>query len=724
MKKYVIFTLVLVVLFGVKFSNASKPSDFGLKEGDLISAIFSDDPDVYIINDQGYKRLFLNPEIFKFYSHLGGFANIKLVTSEIRDSFPTSGFFRNCEDNDQKVFGTSVEGEDTGRLHWINKSGDQAVHEDPDFFKKVFCINRKEFNWYPRGNEFKALKDVPRYNRSIEAENPVICHRPSDDLKTSQTIRVAPESLDAHFQHGDTKGACPTPFTPVPTPTVTVTPVPIPTSSPIASGSYSYYGGYFMSATLPSLTVQQGSSTSTSVRISTTSDGSAVSGSWEGNDLLKVEVLDGSTLLSFCSALPSSVLINPAAPQTVTVTCSPTSSNSQVKTYSNVIVRVVSSGAQAQGSEPYNSILLDLTITAGSTTTTPVPASNYDLSVIDVIPNPAIPEASKDFTVDVTLKNVGQKSITNPTAGLNIYDPNGKIIYSPATGYIDTINPGVTFIVKFHSDLFTPRLVETTLNFPAGTYKMVGNINYLGVVDGINYPKDPYPDNDTFTKTLEIKSVPTPTPAPVSTPTPIPDPIPDPASACLGGNGRIPGLPNCLMPENLAGTAWNEVDNATGKVINGAVCSVAVCGRNGEWRNLHNANGTYYPNGYPPNSTYIQTPFEHAYWGQYFTNGVWQTGSGGIVQPGSSQITQKTSGSTNGLAFLRNLTVGSTGNDVKNLQALLVNEVGYSADLITGYFGSITRDAVKKLQEKYGIKPTYGYFGEITRKALSALISD
>ena len=178
------------------------------------------------------------------------------------------------------------------------------------------------------------------------------------------------------------------------------------------------------------------------------------------------------------------------------------------------------------------------------------------------------------------------------------------------------------------------------------------------------------------------------------------------------------------MPENLAGTAWNEVDNATGKVINGAVCSVAVCGRNGEWRNLHNANGTYYPNGYPPNSTYIQTPFEYAYWGQYFTNGVWQTGSGGIVQPGSSQITQKTSGSTNGLAFLRNLTVGSTGNDVKNLQALLVNEVGYSADLITGYFGSITRDAVKKLQEKYGIKPTYGYFGEITRKALSALISN
>src|SRR3989338_8883949 len=217
MKKILFFAVIALAMgsffvFNTNRVSAVKPTDYGLKEGDLISAIFSDDPDVYIINEQGYKRLFLNPEIFKFYSHLGGFANIKLVTSEIRDSFPTSGFFRNCEDNDQKVFGTSVEGEDTGRLHWINKSGDQAVHEVPDFFKKVFCINRKEFNWYPRGNEFKALKDVPRYNRSIEAENPVICHRPSDDLKTSQTIRVAPESLDAHFQHGDTKGACPTPF--------------------------------------------------------------------------------------------------------------------------------------------------------------------------------------------------------------------------------------------------------------------------------------------------------------------------------------------------------------------------------------------------------------------------------------------------------------------------------------------------------------------------------
>ena len=76
---------------------------------------------------------------------------------------------------------------------------------------------------------------------------------------------------------------------------------------------------------------------------------------------------------------------------------------------------------------------------------------------------------------------------------------------------------------------------------------------------------------------------------------------------------------------------------------------------------------------------------------------------------------------SNFAAISRNLTIGSTGNDVKQLQALLVNEVSYPANLITGYFGTITRNAVKKLQEKYGITPTLGYFGSITRQKLQAL---
>ena len=148
----------------------TNPETYELKEGDLVSAIFSDDPDVYIINEYGYKRLFLNPEIFKFYAHLGGFFNVKVVTPEVRDSFGTSVYFRNCEINDEKVYGVETTGEDIGILHWINIDGDRAVQEDPEFFKKIFCINNNEFNWYTNngtffGTPYTALRQVPAYSR-------------------------------------------------------------------------------------------------------------------------------------------------------------------------------------------------------------------------------------------------------------------------------------------------------------------------------------------------------------------------------------------------------------------------------------------------------------------------------------------------------------------------------------------------------------------------------
>src|SRR3989344_1000916 len=175
MSKYAKFVLGLAV-FSVMFlgiaggSHAAKPFDYGLKEGDLISAIFSDDPDVYIINENGFKRVFLNPEIFNFYGHLGGFFNVKLVTQEVRDFFPTSGLFRNCEDNDEKVYGVDIEEEDKGQLRWVDTTGEQAVADDPDLDRKVFCINKKEFNWYSKGDSLNTVKDVPKYDRMKETE--------------------------------------------------------------------------------------------------------------------------------------------------------------------------------------------------------------------------------------------------------------------------------------------------------------------------------------------------------------------------------------------------------------------------------------------------------------------------------------------------------------------------------------------------------------------------
>jgi hypothetical protein len=95
------------------------------------------------------------------------------------------------------------------------------------------------------------------------------------------------------------------------------------------------------------------------------------------------------------------------------------------------------------------------------------------------------------------------------------------------------------------------------------------------------------------------------------------------------------------MPEGIGGSVWNLVDNNSGAVLNGAVCSEGVCGRNGEWRQWpadRKLNDRLWPTGYPEGGTYIQTPFDYAYWGRYFTNGVYEVNGGGILQPGSRTI--------------------------------------------------------------------------------------
>lgn len=141
-------------------------SAVNLKDGDVISAGGSSDPDVYIVNPHGYKRLFLNPAIFGFYGHLGGFSKVKsAISTTVRDTFVTSGLFRNCETNDKKVYGVEVTGEDTGMLHWVNTTGEQAVADDANFFKKVFCINTNEFSWYKKGSDYTSVNQIPDYAR-------------------------------------------------------------------------------------------------------------------------------------------------------------------------------------------------------------------------------------------------------------------------------------------------------------------------------------------------------------------------------------------------------------------------------------------------------------------------------------------------------------------------------------------------------------------------------
>jgi len=178
------------------------PSDYGLKEGNTISAAGTNDPDVYIVNDWGYKRLFLNPQIFNLYGHLGGFAAVKNVSPTTRDAFVTSGLFR--VDGTEKVYGIESVSEDVAVLHWVNTSGAQAVLDDPNFFKKVFIINQAEFNLYTVGSTYTSVNQVPSYARVPGATptptGPLSAMLASDNPVSGTLMETQSMADLAHFQ--------------------------------------------------------------------------------------------------------------------------------------------------------------------------------------------------------------------------------------------------------------------------------------------------------------------------------------------------------------------------------------------------------------------------------------------------------------------------------------------------------------------------------------------
>jgi peptidoglycan hydrolase-like protein with peptidoglycan-binding domain len=67
-----------------------------------------------------------------------------------------------------------------------------------------------------------------------------------------------------------------------------------------------------------------------------------------------------------------------------------------------------------------------------------------------------------------------------------------------------------------------------------------------------------------------------------------------------------------------------------------------------------------------------------------------------------------------GAVFNRNISYGTTGTDVSQLQQFLTDEGLYSAP-ITATFGSLTRRALLNFQKEEGIVPAYGNFGTLTR---------
>ncbi|HUC31061.1 MAG TPA: fibronectin type III domain-containing protein, partial [Candidatus Paceibacterota bacterium] len=71
--------------------------------------------------------------------------------------------------------------------------------------------------------------------------------------------------------------------------------------------------------------------------------------------------------------------------------------------------------------------------------------------------------------------------------------------------------------------------------------------------------------------------------------------------------------------------------------------------------------------------------------------------------------------------FNTDLQLGMTSEDVNELQQFLIYEGDYPEAQVTGYFGTLTQDAVIDFQTKYGILPAVGYVGPITRHTIATL---
>ncbi|HXV26468.1 MAG TPA: sorbosone dehydrogenase family protein [Candidatus Paceibacterota bacterium] len=152
-------------------ANPEILGDLGIREGDIVGSTDTADPDIFIINEWGYKRLFLSPVIFAFYGHLR-YDGVRRFPDTVIASMPVSALFRNCETGDRRVYALEVTSEDDALLRWVDISGEAAVAEDPDFFKRIFCINEREFAWYRKGASYTALSQVPVYERAPAYRNP------------------------------------------------------------------------------------------------------------------------------------------------------------------------------------------------------------------------------------------------------------------------------------------------------------------------------------------------------------------------------------------------------------------------------------------------------------------------------------------------------------------------------------------------------------------------
>ncbi len=94
------------------------------------------------------------------------------------------------------------------------------------------------------------------------------------------------------------------------------------------------------------------------------------------------------------------------------------------------------------------------------------------------------------------------------------------------------------------------------------------------------------------------------------------------------------------------------------------------------------------------------------------------TGGAGLVGPAPTHGIQQVPAAA--AVFTRTLRVGLRGADVRTLQTWLT-ELGYRVP-VTGYYGSMTKRAVRRFQRSHKLRPASGTVGHLTASTLLAAV--
>lgn len=200
------------------------------------------------------------------------------------------------------------------------------------------------------------------------------------------------------------------------------------------------------------------------------------------------------------------------------------------------------------------------------------------------------------------------------------------------------------------------------------------------------------------------------------------------------GNIGVPTVPLAIRPMIDFTISSDRVPFGGSVTLNWSGTNVTTCSADGSWSGAVALSGTqtfsqlagdatyglscYGKGGSARSSVRVFVAEKGA------TSTIVSTGTGtGLTATALAPSTNVTSATPPGLfvaAWKRNLRVGTTGEDVRNLQAFLIQKGFLVLDLPTTYFGAKTKAAVMLFQKANGV-PSTGFVGPLTLKKLEDL---